>query len=1395
MAPGMATRRPDRTFRFRFLSDAVSRKWVLYALAAMIVATLFAPAITALAGSADEREIGLADPDFVVLLECNDSRSIQWRALNCPFPLGSYDVLTKSGFWQVLENVGTGTTSLVWGIYKGLLALNFWLIWTALTMPWLEWFAQTADQVGITLYNTLFVSFGDETFGGVTTSVTWWAVLIMAFIIVAAWKIISAKPGDPGKGITGAVKYLGGVVIWLAVVAFLATWSGPNPFGASQPTNCAQYNKINTAGDRDYPTDCVSGFTRAVLLPVSILMEIVGTLDNWGTGAMNAVSALSDSNPIVQGERGAGVWEPYIVGEALWGTEDQNKNHKAIGGASGMFYSPGPNNRFRSEHFDKGLAIHRCALFPDPGGALIYECPVEVLSLLYPDTTPPCFKKMGGGNWTVHVGWICAWDVLQTDGFDWDEPPWSSVVPCWVENDETFLTAEEEKVMREYHELHKNDPNYVINDALVPGKLRTPRLQYLACRMLQPWKKRMLHDMWEALHWGETADPSLGLLIDYDSSISNYPSTKLSSGQSIALLLWGMSPGSGSDVNTEMLENLQFKQPIVDRISAGNHYVGAIGIGGVALLFGFVAAIGLLLLMIYASGHILVMVMLTPLITIVAPFPKFRKLSIQWVLSLVRSTTLVAGTLLFVFGMALVQDILSTVADQMPGLIAVFVVIVPQMVLFLWFPFKLFSMSKQAKVKLKARLESEDVWKKLRTKDGLKALGKGVGDDLRSAGKETFGKGLPAKKLQMGANAEKVGPGVKSVSGKRPVTTFGQSSDSVAPGAAASPSATGKGVLSGAVSAAAGAAAGGAAKAAGVSDPGVTSAAGAATKTSGVSDTGGMAGGVAKAAGVGEAAGAPKAVGAAQPGVLEGGAAPGTDLDVAQPGVVEGGVAPGTDLDVAQPGVGEAAGAPKAVGAAQPGVLEGGAAPGTDLDVAQPGVLEGGVAPGTDLDVAQPGVVESGAAPGTDLDVAQPGVLEGGAAPGTDLDVAQPGVVESGVQPGTDLDVAQPGVVEGGVQPGVDLDVAQPGVLEGGAAKAAGVSDPGVVGADEWEAVAPIADLDVAQPGEDEAAMPGTTRAVEAPRPSGLFAEPDTPKLRQEKKTRAKKSGRARNLGSMALGLLKQTEAGKSFEATIGSAKDKAAATRQFSQTLQQGGVRAVLPTPPYSEEDQKVVDTLKARQVTQETLLGHVMNQQRNTDAEEIEKERIAAERKNFKEKHDAELKEFQGAEQILEKETEVRKERTAQRVERTAARRERMERGIKDPRVTARDRIESEVDRIESEEDRIASEGSRKELAGAIWGRNRLEQILKGKEKEWAYDEQQEQWEGGGKVSSAVRKEAARQTLLRVPYRQLTVNQTKTLDDSKAKKLFASAYQSLPNNYKKVAAEDRGWGKYLGM
>ena len=297
--------------------------------------------------------------------------------------------------------------------------------------------------------------------------------------------------------------------------------------------------------------------------------------------------------------------------------------------------------------------------------------------------------------------------------------------------------------------------------------------QLLACRVLQPWKKQMLHAMWETVQLGYSPNP-LGRELanpyqEGEPGPDAYPALRLTNGESISLLLWASTRGGGGKVNTDLLHNLQFEEVVVEPLERGHYNTGAIIGGSFAMIAALVAALMMLFLMLYASFHMLIVIALFPLTMAFFPIPKLRNLAIRSTLSMVRSAILVGGMLAFVYSMGILQEIIFDISKEVPAVLASLFLVGGQLML-LFFPFKLFSWSKKTNTKLKARLQNESTWKQLRGGGvaGLKQFGKDVGQDMRTAGRETFGSGKSLTADQGGQLPAKsaAGGGATSVSAK-----------------------------------------------------------------------------------------------------------------------------------------------------------------------------------------------------------------------------------------------------------------------------------------------------------------------------------------------------------------------------------------------------------------------------------------------------------------------------------------------------------------------------------------------------------------------------------------------------------------------------------------------------
>ena len=295
---------------------------------------------------------------------------------------------------------------------------------------------------------------------------------------------------------------------------------------------------------------------------------------------------------------------------------------------------------------------------------------------------------------------------------------------------------------------------------------RASLMEPLACRVLQPWKKYLLHNVWETFHWGQAFNPDLGDLVTVGQDghePDTYPDgLDLSNGQTVALLLWGSSNPNGR-ADSELMHNLQIDGQLVAPSDNGQHFTGDVLLNMLAVGPGLIAGLMLLGLMMYASFHILIVIGLIPAVWVAAPVPAVRRMTVRMGLSLLRSGILVAGTLLFVNIMLIYQDVLFSVAEVLPGVLAALVAVAGQVFL-LVVPFKLFTVSKRANRRFKARLEDA----KFTSLQGLKTLGKGLGQDVRVAGREAFGAGLKRVEPAHGSGA------ARTITGKQPGPSEGR---------------------------------------------------------------------------------------------------------------------------------------------------------------------------------------------------------------------------------------------------------------------------------------------------------------------------------------------------------------------------------------------------------------------------------------------------------------------------------------------------------------------------------------------------------------------------------------------------------------------------------------------
>ena len=801
MASQVDERGPIRHFRFRL----TRRRLAVFALALALLALASPVADAQLPGTTggpdDERREGIHDSNFAVRVTCGHFDAPMHKALNCPFPVSSYRILTEFGFHEFFEQARVGVVGVAWAFYKGGVEIAHGLMWTALTMPWLTWFIEVADRISIKLYQLLGDP-GDQT--------SWWWALFLVVMIVAAWKMIGprlalkgeAAVAEGAKGLLSGVKFLAWAILWFSLLFAAARWHGPNPFSGAPAGTCDNHHVVRVKG-------CVSGFTRMTLLPVNLIMELASSLDSLGSQVYRTIlvdegtAAPSGFSSTTAAGELAGMWEPYVTGkhlttevsEMLQGgfglgselefildrfgcpttpgqlADAENTTWRCIRDVEGedarfaCNWSGPPEGRHECRLKARGELVSQMSIFPGCAyeGANLWNCRnirpshswIECQQVLAATGGPPnpewhCRVKQGRLTEYAAIKQDIADALARLTSRSIDEarvPTLGELIPCPSPGSGTFVRV-----------------------SAVNTSARVGQMSYLACRILQPWKKYLLHNMWETLHFGEAANPLAANLIDLNqegaAEADVYPEAGLNNGESIALLLWATTPGSGADVNTELLHNLQFKEDIVTPLSEGQHSLGVIVFGGAAVTGGILAALAMLGLMIYASMHILVSIALAPLVLALAPFPQMRRPTIRFALSLMRSSILVAGMVTFVYVMAIFQEIMADIAKETPAAVAGLLLVFAQLAL-LWVPFKLFAWSKHANRRIKARLQQEDAWKQLR-EGGVRKFGAGIVQEVRAAGQDTFGSKksatLDGQAKRKGADG-KQGPSVSTKTG------------------------------------------------------------------------------------------------------------------------------------------------------------------------------------------------------------------------------------------------------------------------------------------------------------------------------------------------------------------------------------------------------------------------------------------------------------------------------------------------------------------------------------------------------------------------------------------------------------------------------------------------------
>ena len=868
---------PAKRFRFRVKPSGFRypRQWVVLLLAVVAAGAVFvAPVGTAEAAPAAtgetptvavssrlgsmlqvlgcdekcERGKGIADSDFLPLITCNRHKTdMRWRALNCPFPVSSYRLLSQSGVHEVLEKSNVAVTSSMWSLYKAQVESTFDLMWVAVTMPWMEWFIDISDIVSSAVLRTLN--------GGKPTPElvgnTWWTALLAVIVLVAAWKTINPRRVfrergnyDPGSGLKDALMFLLWAAIWISLLFFFATWHGPNPY---DPTNHVAEQKCED--HLTAPVDgCVNGFTRLALKPVSLIMEFASSFDVFGRVLDDAFTPVELGPAATDTQRDdlkAGVWAPYVRENIRQGDEVLaaliNKDEKKGAVSGGEIYGIEPfaveltkehgctTSQNLSDasleewtlHCQKDLSEEHPDLFVCErnlvGTAVSavtgwMEFIAHAMGMpLYPhvgnpfDCSGTTEGQVGSANYAmpdcVPMGnseWDCAWDVSELDNdFDVDCDPYevstgnaqTNVARRWAcvvaEEDQAAMeqdtrdrnqaaVSRRRQVVQEIEDVGAVEVEHVIpcpskeelqasgryQDAgvRIRADVRERRaaqenqvlqIHVLACRMLQPWKKQLLHDPWETLHFGEPVEPDLTSIVKGDQvgrpNNDRYPDALLTNGESVALLLWATTPGSGSKVDTDLLHNLQVDQALVDPLTEGQHSQGAIVAAGIALFFASLAALGMLAMMMYASLHMLIVIGLLPAALALAPFPKLRRVTIRTVLSFIRSTLLVSGLMLMLYLMSASTHLLSSLVRDIPGVLAAFFLVFGHGAVLYFGPWKLFRWSQETNRRIKAKLDNPATWKGLRSAEGWKNFGKDIGKEAKAAGMSTFKSGRAAQ--------------------------------------------------------------------------------------------------------------------------------------------------------------------------------------------------------------------------------------------------------------------------------------------------------------------------------------------------------------------------------------------------------------------------------------------------------------------------------------------------------------------------------------------------------------------------------------------------------------------------------------------------------------------------
>ena len=305
----MDERKPTRVFGIRISPRALGAL-----LAGTVLLSTLNLAPMALADPKGQREEGIADDDFRPLIVCDESQDPEWRALNCPFQVNSYRLYADYEDLSFLENGRVTIAEIPWHYYRSSVVMVFSIMWTALTMPWMDWFVKTADNISLAFLSLLRgLDFRDAlgvppppptatevaaaTAGvGIPAAAAakvhprvgvegWWLAILAVVLFIGAWKMVrplkiekkGAAP-DPGSDITAGLKFIAGGILGLALFLVAANWHGQNPFSNIRVSTLFCAGHLDPIERKD---GCVSGLTRVALLPVTVIMEVAATVDVW----------------------------------------------------------------------------------------------------------------------------------------------------------------------------------------------------------------------------------------------------------------------------------------------------------------------------------------------------------------------------------------------------------------------------------------------------------------------------------------------------------------------------------------------------------------------------------------------------------------------------------------------------------------------------------------------------------------------------------------------------------------------------------------------------------------------------------------------------------------------------------------------------------------------------------------------------------------------------------------------------------------------------------------------------------------------------------------------------------------------------------------------------------